>query len=417
MKHSSQNSNTLYLYLEPYTFSVVSRNDVLIYNSLNRKILEYRGAAAIADLISKTEDASEGFLAEIIVPPGQSDISTLLSDLKESFSGDLVSLQPGNKPSVIRPKPVIKNYPPAKDFPSFSADDYLRNIYFFLNEDNDKLCTNYRFASEQFSCPVYNSQGYSEMDFGVVINACSPHSGVGGIGLDLSGSDITRYSRFSDMLKQARKLSLPLTFHIPLPCHEPDLVWNALRTVRSRVSFYITFPDGPSALREIRKNPEFIKKQKRIELNFLIRSIGEYQSLTGLINEGGSEKTFIFPYFDGLNQGFFKENVFLAKNDILNLKPNQQQIYSRSLINEHLFGKIFIKTNGDAYANLNHNSIGNIRDARISDLVRNELYDGQSWNLTRMKVKPCSGCLYRLFCPPVGNYELFMKKFNFCDVL
>ena len=110
MKHSSQNSNTLYLYLEPYTFSVVSRNDVLIYNSLNRKILEYRGAAAIADLISKTEDASEGFLAEIIVPPGQSDISTLLSDLKESFSGDLVSLQPGNKPSVIRPKPVIKNY-------------------------------------------------------------------------------------------------------------------------------------------------------------------------------------------------------------------------------------------------------------------------------------------------------------------
>jgi pseudo-rSAM protein len=417
MKHSSQNSNIKYLYLEPYTFSVVNGNDVLIYNSLNRKILEYRGAAAIAKLINKTEDAAEGFLAEIVVQSGQSEISTLIKDLKKSFSGDLVLVTPGNKPSVIRPKPVIKNYPPAKDFPSFSADDYLRNIYFFLNEDNNTLCTNYRFAPEQFSCPVYNSQGYSEMDFGGLFNACSPHLGVSGIGLDLSGSDITRYSQFGAMLKQIRKLSLPLTFHIPLPCHESDLVLAALRTGRSRVSFYITFPDGPSALRDIRKHPEFIKKQKRIDLNFLIQSLREYQSLTELLNEGGSEKTFIFPYFNGLNTGFFEKNVFLAKNDILNLKPNQQQIYSRSLINEHLFGKIFIKTNGDAYANLNHGSIGNIKDARISDLVRNELYNGKSWNLTRMKVKPCSDCLYRLFCPPVGNYELFMKKFNFCDVL
>jgi hypothetical protein len=45
------------------------------------------------------------------------------------------------------------------------------------------------------------------------------------------------------------------------------------------------------------------------------------------------------------------------------------------------------------------------------------LYNGQSWNLTRIKVKPCGDCLYRLFCPPIGNYELFMKRFNFCDVL
>ncbi|MCX6283434.1 MAG: hypothetical protein NTW31_04255, partial [Bacteroidetes bacterium] len=60
---------------------------------------------------------------------------------------------------------------------------------------------------------------------------------------------------------------------------------------------------------------------------------------------------------------------------------------------------------------------GNINTHSIQELVRHEIYNGQSWELTRMKVSPCSECLYRFFCPPVGNYELFMKKFNFCDVL
>jgi len=170
-------------------------------------------------------------------------------------------------------------------------------------------------------------------------------------------------------------------------------------------------------LRRFAKNPEFSKKQKKIDINFLIQSIREYQLITELIHESGQGKTFIFPYFNGRNTGFFKENVFLSRKDILNLKPNQQQIYSRSLINEHLFGRIFIRTDGEAYANLNHDPIGNITQGSISDLVRNELYNGKSWNLTRMKVKPCGDCLYQLFCPPVGNYELFMKKFNFCDVL
>ena len=417
MKHSSRNKHTQFLYLEPYTFSVVAGNDVLIYNSLNHKVLEYTESPSIAEIIRKTEDAGGGFLAEIDLRSNHTELSSLLSDLRESFSGDVVSLPPDNKPSVVRPKPVIKNYPPSKDFPSFSADDYLRNIYFFLNQDNNTLCTDYRFAADQFFCPVYNSLGYKEMAFETVFNACSPYSGVSGIGIDLSGSDLTKYSGVNEMPGQLRKLSLPLTFHLPLPCDNPELVWKLLKTGNSRISFYITFPDGPSALKEIRKSPEFIKKQKKIDINFLIQSLEEYQLITELINEGGREKTFIFPYFNGRNTGFFKENVFLARNDILNLKPTQQQIYSRSLINEHLFGKIFIKPNGEAYANLNHDTIGNISHGSISDLVRNELYNGQSWNLTRIKVKPCGDCLYRLFCPPIGNYELFMKRFNFCDVL
>ena len=417
MKLSRQNKQTLYLYLEPYTFSVVAGDDVLIYNSLNRKILEYRNSPAIAGIISKAEDSGEGFLAEIDIASASNVLTAFVDDLRDSFSGDIITILPGKKPAVVRPKPVIKSYPPSKDFPSFSADDYLRNIHFFLNQDNDRLCKEYRFAVNQFFCPVYDADGYKEMKVETVTGNCSLYSGITGLGLDLSGSDITKYSGINELLHGLRKLSLPVTFHIPLPCCDPEVIWRFLRLPASRISLYITFPDGLQAVKEIRSHHDFIKRSNRIQVNFLIRSMEEYQVRSGFTGECAKEKTFILPYFNGENSVFFQENVFLTRDDILNLKPGLEQIYSRSLINEQLYGRLFIKTGGGAFANLNHESIGNINENSISDLVRNELYSGKSWNHTRMKVQPCKACLYRLFCPPVGNYELYMNRFNFCDVL
>jgi pseudo-rSAM protein len=417
MKPSLRNNQTRYLYLEPYTFSVVAGEDVLIYNSLNRKILEYRNSPAIAEIIRKAEDPGEGFLASIGDSSVSNDISALVSGLRESFCGDIITFPEGKRPSVIRPKPLIKSYPPAKDYPSFSADDYLRNIYFLLNQDNDLLCTDYRFAVNQVVCPVYDLQGYGEMKIETVIDSCSLYSGITGLAIDLSGSDLTKYSLLTELLPKIRKMSLPVTFHVPLPCHDQESIWRLLRLPLSRISLYVTFPDGPRVVKEIRSHNEFIKRSTRIDINFLIRSLEEYQIITGLSTRYAKEKIFILPYFNGENFIFFKKNVFLTRDDILNLEPNLQQIYSRSLINEQLYGRLFIKTGGEVFANLNHDSIGNINSSSISDLVRNELYNGKSWNLTRMKVKPCMGCLYRLFCPPVGNYELFMDRFNFCDVL
>ncbi len=417
MKHSLPNKDTRFLYLEPYTFSVLAGNDVLIYNSLNGRVLEYRDSPSIAELLKKTEDAGGGFLAELRAEPLKPEISSLLSDLRENFCGDLVSFSGKNKPSIIRPKAVIKNYPPDKDSPSFSADDYLRNIYFFLNQDNNTVCTDYRFAINQFFCPVFNPQGYNEMQFETVFNTCSRYSGVSGMEINLSGSDITAYSEIKNVISRIHKLLLPVTFHLPLPCSDPDIVSRLLRIPKSRTSLYISFPDGPSALKNIRRNQVYIKKQHLVDLNFMIRSLDEYKIVTEFLQEKGKEKVFIFPYYDGNNSDFFKENVFLSRDEILALKPSQKQIYSRSLINEHLYGKIFILTDGEVFSNLNAGPIGNIHNQNMEDLVRHEIYHGQNWEMTRMKVSPCRECLYRLFCPPVGNYELFMKKFNFCDVL
>lgn len=392
-------------------------NDTLIYNSLNHKIFEYRNSDVIRTLIIQLENPETGFLATVNQNAADLQIISFISDLKKSFSGDIISFEEAKKPLVVRPSPVIKNYPPPKDFPSFSADDYLRNIYFFVNQDNNSICRDYRYAAEQFYCPAYDPLNYSELSLETIFKSCSFLSGSSGLVLDLSGSDLTQYSQILSLNKRIRDLILKVNFHLPLPCHDTGVLMQLLQTGNSRTSLYVTFPDGHSALQQIRNNPAYLKKQKKVDLNFIIRSMDEYQAVAEVIKESGGEKVFLLPYFDGSNHDFFSENVYLTREDIRNLKPNQQQIFSRSLINEHLYGKLFIKTNGDTYTNLNHEAIGNIHSESVSELVKKELYTGKSWNLTRMKVKPCMDCLYRIFCPPVSNYELVTKKFNFCDVL
>jgi len=60
--------------------------------------------------------------------------------------------------------------------------------------------------------------------------------------------------------------------------------------------------------------------------------------------------------------------------------------------------------------------IGNAATHSLVDMVSEELENGISWNRTRKSVAPCRGCIYQFLCPPVSSYEIFMQRFNFCDV-
>jgi len=65
---------------------------------------------------------------------------------------------------------------------------------------------------------------------------------------------------------------------------------------------------------------------------------------------------------------------------------------------------------------MNDAMIGNAAKHTLADLVSEELENGISWKRTRKGVSPCSGCIYQFLCPPISSYEIFMQRFNFCDV-
>ena len=125
---------------------------------------------------------------------------------------------------------------------------------------------------------------------------------------------------------------------------------------------------------------------------------------------------FFKPFFTGKNLDFFRENVFVSKEEILASQPDQQQVFSRISINENDFGKFSVLPGGEVYANLNDPMIGEATKSSLVQLVRSELGKGISWRRIRAQVSPCKDCLYQFLCPPISSYEIFMKRFNFCDV-
>lgn len=85
-------------------------------------------------------------------------------------------------------------------------------------------------------------------------------------------------------------------------------------------------------------------------------------------------------------------------------------------MNENFFGKLTIMPNGDVYANVNANVLGNLKSNSLNELVYKEISQKESWFLKREN-KPCSDCAYKLLCPSPSNYELAIGKMNLCNIL
>lgn len=78
--------------------------------------------------------------------------------------------------------------------------------------------------------------------------------------------------------------------------------------------------------------------------------------------------------------------------------------------------KLTIIPDGKIYANINQPCIGKLGKDILYDVVYKEIYKGKSWRMTRLKTKPCTGCILSALCPPISNYEQIIGDYNVCKV-
>jgi len=142
------------------------------------------------------------------------------------------------------------------------------------------------------------------------------------------------------------------------------------------------------------------------DLNKIIKITGQISNYT------------IQPYLDNDNISFFKKNVFVEKTDILN-NNDIFQIAANETINKQLFGNVYITESGNIKLSNNASPIGNIKNNSIYKAVYDAFAEKQHhpWFLTREQVEPCKNCVFSKLCPSISNYELFLNKFNFCNIL
>ena len=151
------------------------------------------------------------------------------------------------------------------------------------------------------------------------------------------------------------------------------------------------------------------------EYVFNVSSMDDCQQSEQLIEQFQIKKYQIKPVYTGDNIGFFEENVFLAKEDILSTPITIKDIFANQAVNLYDFGKINIMPNGDAYANVDHPVLGNIYSHSIYEIVYKEIDGGKSWFRIRNQ-EPCSNCIYQWLCPPPSNYEIAIGRSNLCHV-
>lgn len=151
------------------------------------------------------------------------------------------------------------------------------------------------------------------------------------------------------------------------------------------------------------------------EYIFDVSSLDDCQQAELLIEQYRIAKYHLNPVYTGVNIDFFKEYVFLNKEDILSTIMSIKDFFSNQALNIYDFGKINIMPNGDAYANLNHPLLGNIYTHSIYEIVQKEVDEGVSWFRIRNQ-EPCATCIYQWLCPPPSNYEIEIGRSNLCHI-
>ena len=121
------------------------------------------------------------------------------------------------------------------------------------------------------------------------------------------------------------------------------------------------------------------------------------------------------PFYNGDNYDFFKENIFVSKEEIKSV--SFKDIKRNTILNHFFFGALVCMSNGDVYSNLNNTKIGNIKEHSVASMVFKELEEKRSWLKVRKNVEPCNNCLYSSICPPLSNYEEAIGQNNLCTII
>lgn len=186
---------------------------------------------------------------------------------------------------------------------------------------------------------------------------------------------------------------------------KPELGEECLSIIHDPVNIVVEFPcEVFPAL-----NTETIKWW------FKVQTLAELETVSFWIDKYNIQQYKIEPIYNGTNLSFFEEYVFLKEEEILSRPISMQTIMRNQVLNANDFGKIYITSEGNIYANRFMPAIGNLYSDTIRQLIHKEMLEGQSWLRIRDQ-KPCCDCVFQWLCPPLSDYELLVGKMNLCHL-
>lgn len=405
---------THWFYLESYTFLFYSKNQYVIYNTLNSTYIDCSlYGKTINTVLSILHNTNKTYCVGIYeYQLRDSQFTEFIKKIRNTFSGDIIKNIRGIPPFIS--KPILRilhhpNNPKTKEYNLLGENAlfHLHEVTFYLENQGFDLNPMYKDCYKQFLYPTYTEkQKLSHAKYLEIIeqlSICQIDK------INIIPATIEKKELFSYLLSLSRQYSIKTQIILPYKKYNKEDLKQLLTNPQFSIMIMVHLPVDYE------------------ELNSYINLFNEYDITWSLIASNKNDVIFLsknnlgkftnvdyIPWYTGDNMDFFKEYIYNDFKDIIEQKNTKQHIFRKQILNDNLFGKLTIFPTGEVYSNVNFPTIGNIQDQKLSEIVYSEIENYfKPWFFTRDYVS-CKNCVNKYLCPSISNYEIVANEYNMC---
>ena len=405
---------THWFYLESYTFLFYSKNQYVIYNTLNSTYIDCSlYGKTINTVLSILHNTNKTYCVGIYeYQLRDSQFTEFIKKIRNTFSGDIIKNIRGIPPFIS--KPILRilhhpNNPKTKEYNLLGENAlfHLHEVTFYLENQGFDLNPMYKDCYKQFLYPTYTEkQKLSHAKYLEIIeqlSICQIDK------INIIPATIEKKEHFSYLLSLSRQYSIKTQIILPYKKYNKEDLKQLLINPQFSIMIMVHLPVDYE------------------ELNSYINLFNEYNITWSLIASNKNDVIFLsknnlgkftnvdyIPWYTGDNMDFFKEYIYNDFKDIIEQKNTKQHIFRKQILNDNLFGKLTIFPTGEVYSNVNFPTIGNIQDQKLSEIVYSEIENYfKPWFFTRDYVS-CKNCVNKYLCPSISNYEIVANEYNMC---
>ena len=405
---------THWFYLESYTFLFYSKNQYVIYNTLNSTYIDCSlYGKTINTVLSILHNTNKTYCVGIYeYQLRDSQFTEFIKKIRNTFSGDIIKNIRGIPPFIS--KPILRilhhpNNPKTKEYNLLGENAlfHLHEVTFYLENQGFDLNPMYKDCYKQFLYPTYTEkQKLSHAKYLEIIeqlSICQIDK------INIIPATIEKKELFSYLLSLSRQYSIKTQIILPYEKYNKEDLKQLLTNPQFSIMIMVHLPVDYE------------------ELNSYINLFNEYNITWSLIASNKNDVIFLsknnlgkftnvdyIPWYTGDNMDFFKEYIYNDFKDIIEQKNTKQHIFRKQILNDNLFGKLTIFPTGEVYSNVNFPTIGNIQDQKLSEIVYSEIENYfKPWFFTRDYVS-CKNCVNKYLCPSISNYEIVANEYNMC---
>ena len=282
---------------------------------------------------------------------------------------------------------------------------FLNTFTIYLNSYCSHLCIGCAYYCKQIPfCTSYESEGRYSMPPHQLSSILEEVSSFPVGHINIFGGDIYEEKSLAILEGAAIRYSMYFRFHTHYLTYRENVFVDS-----QEVHLLIPAHFDSSRLMSVCKH---MMAKDRV-LDFVVEGVDDVQAVESFIENNDVDSFKMHPYYNGKNEPFFRENIYMSEEDLMNTEISMREIFRNQKLNANNFGALYVMPDGGIKSHVDGLILGYAGKDEIVDIIYKELTENTAWRKVRNK-EPCSRCVFQFLCPPPSNYESAIGKNNLC---